>query len=167
MSLWGPPAHADNFLPTANSGPKWNDNSYIGFYYSSIIASRYKSATEWSRVNTWETTDMSTGVETSYDEFTDLYVSNGDTGAAGATYRCKKLKAGYTNVCEQADIVFNSTQVYSTMVNYGLACQEIGHSVGLDHGPNSQYYGCMYNPIQTQYLGQHNTDSVNINYPWN
>ena len=154
------PAQAgDNFY--AFEGVYFNDNSYVGFVYSSIIQSRWSAATEWSRINTWETTELSTAVESTNNNVVDLYVSNGGTGSAAGYYQCMITKNSYE--CEHANIVYNAYADYGSGFNRHVACQEIGHSVGLQHGFRD-WHECMNNSLSSPYLGSHNADAVNDYY---
>lgn len=114
------PASATNFGPDG-SGAFYNDDSTIDFFYSSIIQARWKSASEWSRINSYETTNLNTFVTTTNSPSVDLYVSNGDALGNGAYYQC--ITSVSSTVCDHGNVVFNAYADYGTQVNYGLACQ--------------------------------------------
>jgi hypothetical protein len=141
LVLAATPAYAQAFGPGAcGGGCFYADNSNETFYYLSLSLTDINS-TELGRYRL-DATDMSTQVQaSSYNSDTDVIVedANYGSGRASAWWYCATWVSGSNNTkCNQGHIIFNQ---YFTS-NEALACQEIGHGVGLDHSTSSG--SCMY-----------------------
>jgi hypothetical protein len=117
------------------------DNSNHTFFYSDLEA-RSVIQIDFARTQRLEPTDMTTQLQVnSYNADTDVLVYDWDQGANGGvagSWRCDTLVSTDTTKCNQGHIILNNYYYGS----YALSCQEIGHSVGLDHSTSTG--SCMY-----------------------
>lgn len=156
-------ARATAFGPPA---PYFADNNNHTFFYNGVTVQNI-TATEWSRTNRLNPTDMSSDVFQSSNNDTDVIVEDATyTTGAMANYwggwTCVRLVSGSADKCNSGKLQLNLRFGYA---NYALTCQEIGHSLGLGHASTAA--SCMYQNANqaTNYYSSHEiTDHINDRY---
>ncbi len=151
----------------ADGGTHW-------FHYVSLN-SAVQSAVAWTRTYNYDPTDVNTGYDSTLDSATDVIVRNQDyTTYCGFTWHtptspgtiglatCDSLSG---LKCEQHTVRFDIS--YFNAANQsnerGLACHEIGHTLGLTHRDADN--GCMKtNAPQNTYLTDHDKAHLNTYY---
>ncbi len=142
------------------------------FHYVSLN-SAVQDAVVWSRTYNYNPTDANTAYDSTLDSATDVVVRNQDyttycgyswhsSGGTWGLTTCNSL-SGFK--CEQHTVRFDLSyfNVVSRSAERGLACHEIGHSLGLEHRDTET--GCMerYGTYPT-YLTTHDESHLNANY---
>lgn len=139
------------------------DNANHTFFYDALSVANI-SAVDWARTNDLDPTHMYSTLQTgSYNSDTDVLVGDGNyTSGTYAPYagywQCTALLSDYAT-CGQGQLTINTRYGNAT---YGVACQEIGHSTGLDHSTNSA--SCMYNPTPPSRFDAHDVSHINGKY---
>lgn len=159
-----PAAQAGNFGGCSGTNePCFANNNYHTFIYN--LGPRMRTALERTRTESYETTDLTTAVQGSAADSNaeDVYaefVRNLPFGAVGQ-YLC--VYAGASGTCNHGHVRFDDSQIggFSDAQLQSLACHEVGHSVGLLHGP----YECIQSgQVSARYLGSHNVAHINGRY---
>jgi hypothetical protein len=108
---------------------------------------------------------MTTGITTNDHAISDIGLDDVpfDNDSNYGFYSCEWFTSTPGN-CDHAHIIYNQDRTglpYDT--RRAVACQEVGHSVGLRHGP----YGCMPSPLPANpnsNYGPHNVDHIDSRY---
>jgi hypothetical protein len=69
--------------------------------------------------------------------------------------------------CDHWHIVFEPAADYQFNQEWyriGVACHEIGHTVGLEHGPTPSVHECMTSTPSSKFIGTHNAAHINGKY---
>jgi DNA-binding CsgD family transcriptional regulator len=188
LLLWASQAsahHFDNMFKTLNAnwncsdwGPNpngqycQNDNANVTYCFETSISTSGKSTINSVLSNEYAPTDLSVTFESSCDysggSETDIvfqYRTDLPSGAAGMAW-CDD--SNNSTQCDQHYNAFNTSGP-----SYDLVCHEIGHAMGLTHGPqaypaqadNTAALGCMGNASGYQgSLGSHNATQINSTY---
>lgn len=169
--------HFDSMFPTLNAS--WNctdggsfcqtDNSDFTAFRESSLSATGQSTISSVLSSEFAPTDLtvtiqSSGVYSGGSE-TDVilqYVTTLPPNAAGVAW-CDDAVS--SNQCDQHYAAFNTASPA-----YALVCHEIGHTVGLTHGPQAYPWqwdstadlGCMGTASGT--LGSHNANQINATY---
>ncbi|HUR52158.1 MAG TPA: hypothetical protein VMZ11_08545 [Mycobacteriales bacterium] len=134
-------ANAQPFGPGACSNAcYYADNSNHTFFYNGLTVGDV-SAMEFARSTRLEATDMTTDLFQSANNDTDV-VTYDDTYPSSpwaAWWGCDVLVSGSSTKCNRGHITINLRFGTAT---FPLTCQEVGHSVGLDHSLLTG--SCMY-----------------------
>ncbi|KRE60147.1 matrixin family metalloprotease [Nostocoides sp. Soil756] len=148
------------------------DGGTHNFNYVSLN-SAVQSAVAWSRTYNYDSTDVNTGYDSTLDPTTDVIVRNQDyttycgfswhPGSTVGLTTCDSLSGGFK--CESHTVRFDIS--YFNAANQsqerGLACHEIGHSLGLTH--RDAETGCMETYLTyPTYLTDHDEAHLNANY---
>jgi hypothetical protein len=138
VGLLATPAEAQTFGPGGCC--IFADNSNHTYFYSNVTTAN-RSVNEWVRVNRIETTNMTTQVQLTSNNDTDVIVYDGfwDGVSWAAYWRCDALVTSDSSKCNRGRVVYN--QSFGTAIR-ALACQENGHSLGLDHSASTD--SCMH-----------------------
>ena len=137
------PALAQPFGPGAcGGGCFYADNSLETFFYNGLTVGDI-SAMEFARTTRLESTDMTTQLQTSSNNDTDLIAYDDTYGPNGqaAWWHCDLLVSGSSTKCNRGSVTINT--YYGTATD-GVTCQEVGHGVGLDHSTLTG--SCMHSP---------------------
>lgn len=185
-TLWSAPsADASTFWwRTSVYGMCYGNNSadsyYHTFYYNSGLSSDMRSATDYARLNSLNPTDMTTAMVTlavdtdvvAYDQdYTDYcgldWHPSTSENAAGGLAACRYLTANPAGACERWEIRYDESAMNEGGLDYRryAACQEIGHTVGLDH--YNYTYTCMDDDeptLRTTYSSHEIGVHINPNY---
>lgn len=168
------PARSTNFggCATANQPCLANNSTHWFSYNLNASNKRWRGAVEFTRVNSYETTALTTGLTSHEASDVYYYLDNTDRGAFGQYY-CLYPEAGRPGVCHHAHIWFNdsNTGIYALTQDQriSVACHETGHSVGLRH-PLSDHpvYQCMNRLLRPagfpMFLGGHNAGHIDDYY---
>jgi hypothetical protein len=174
LVLWASPASSHNFRGCADPAtePCFANNSTHYFSYNlNASGGRWRAAVEFTRVNSYETTDLTTALAPHEASDVYYYIDNTDRGAYGHYY-CLYPEAGRPRVCHHAHIWFNDSYSMTQDQRISVACHETGHSLGLRH-PNDasppapddpSVYQCMVVAGFPIFLGPHNTAHINSRY---
>lgn len=158
-----------------NVGGTWfANNSSHKFWYSSALNNQFRAATEASRVESYGATDLTTSMVAT-DDAADVGVFSGTHGLNNVHgyYQCVVVDTITPNSCRHGHVVYNESYlptIYTTTARRrSLACEEIGHSVGLLHETaamdQTQDYGCMARPVDyDQFIRGHNVGHINGRY---
>ncbi len=150
------PVAASNF--GAYNGVYFADSSDHYFYYYG--ASDFTvSDTRWVRANDYDPTDLATAY-TSHDS-SDVTVSDSASGNSYGYYQCQSLYRYYSDRCDHAHIRIYANYNPDHTTRRSTLCQEIGHSVGLQHDNSS---GCMNGAVNSPYLTYHDWGHINGRY---
>lgn len=156
LALLAPiPAQATNV-----TGWRAGTNSTVTFNKSSLTA-LFDAAFNYNDANSIEPTDINTLVfVNTFPEEVNVYDAYyGDTGWYGI-WDCQSYSLPY---CYQSRVRINlSARNYSLADSRSLICEEVGHSVGLDH-----HYGwqsCMSQSWNQTKLDSHDMDHLNSIY---
>jgi hypothetical protein len=155
------PVNAQPFGPGAcGGGCYYADNANETFFYSGLTVGDI-NAMEVVRVNRLEPTVMTTTLQTSSNNDTDVITYDDNYGPNGYTawWQCDLLVAGDSSKCNRGRIVIN---LYYGTATYGEACQEVGHAVGLDHSTNTG--SCMHLPPTYADYDTHDKGHINGYY---
>lgn len=139
--LTAPAAHASNDL-----GVRMPDGTPM-YLYRNDLTTGFFNAVEWVRQNDINPTDLTTlyasSISTAYVNIVDL-----DYGATGwyGLYDC--ATGPNSGVCDRGDVIFNlhyspPDGSWSAQDRRSLACEEIGHAMGLAHRYPTPLVGCM------------------------
>lgn len=120
------PAIATNFGPYFAEG-RFHTMNYVSLTQNWIDASNYAKA------HLTIVTDMSASVVSYHDADIALYDQNdGDVGYYG--YWTCVIEASYDpDICSHGHLVYNTYYWTNLDMRKSIACQEVGHSVGLRH----------------------------------
>lgn len=149
--------------------PCFANNSYHTATYN--LGPRLYTATERTRIQSYETTDLTTAVDTgsTHDVNEDLHYGVDDNLPDGilGRYDCHYYLNGQR--CTHAHIRYHGELLtgFSDDELQSLACHETGHSVGLRHPPvdDATLYGCMVNGAQLpRHLNPHNVSHIDGRY---
>lgn len=155
--------------------PCFANNSYHTATYN--LGPRLYAATERTRTQTYETTDLTTDVDTTntHDDNEDLYYGVDDSLPPNVygIYTCHFYLSGQR--CTHAHIRYHGAEIAGLSDDdlQALACHETGHSLGLWHPADRGYtndpntFGCMvqgFYPGKPKYLQTHNTIHINSRY---
>jgi hypothetical protein len=155
------PAQATNFqIPLA-------DNGLHRFNYDPPMQERWKAALERSRLNSYEVTDMTTRLECCHTTTVDVWAHSQPVANADGWARCKYYVNVFHNACDHWHVVFetaNESDLAQEWYRIGMACHEIGHTVGLQHAVGGDTYQCMTSTPSTKFLGPHNVNHINLEY---
>jgi hypothetical protein len=155
------PALAQPFGPGACGGAcYYADNSNETFFYNGLTVGDI-NAMEVVRTQRLEPTDMTTQLQTSSNNDTDVITYDDSYGAnnLAAWWMCDLLVSGSTSLCNRGRIVIN---LYYGTATYGVACMEVGHGVGLDHSTNTG--SCMHDPPSYADYDTHDKGHINGYY---
>jgi hypothetical protein len=155
------PAQAINFQsPLA-------DNGLHRFNYDPNTQSRWTGALERSRTSSYEATDMTTRLECCHTTTVDVWAHSQPVPGADGRARCVYYTNTLRLTCDHWHIVFETAadpQFNQEWYRIGMACHEIGHTVGLIHGPTPSVHECMTSTPSTKFIGVHNVDHINRRY---
>lgn len=124
------------------------------------IRSQVSSAVNYSRAYNLDPTDLVTGYDSSLDSATDVIVRDQDyvdycgitwhSPTSGGTIGLATCDSRTGLKCEQHTVRFDLSYIANatTSEERGLACHELGHSVGLTHRDSE--CGCMKSSHQCQ-----------------
>jgi hypothetical protein len=166
--------------PSASAGNFGGCNNGVSFpsclannsthYMSYDLTSGWRTATESTRTQSFETTDLTTILTVHDSSDVHYYVET----TAGASYIGKYFCAtwGPSGICNHAHVAYNGPNGsgLSTSDLQSVACHETGHSVGLRHPEDSNLpddpsvYQCMVVNGFPRFLGGHNADHINAYY---
>lgn len=155
------PARAINFQSP------FADNGFHRFNYDPNTQARWTGALERSRVNSYEATDMTTRLECCHTTTVDVWAHSQPVPNADGAARCQYYTNSLQLTCDHWHIVFetaNDIQFNQEWYRIGLACHEIGHTVGLEHGPTPSVHECMTSKPSSKFLGTHNVGHINSKY---
>ena len=152
---WGSPVN------TADGGTHW-------FHYIDL-RSQVSSAVNYSRAYNLDPTDLVTGYDSSLDSATDVIVRDQDyvdycgitwhSPTSGGTIGLATCDSRTGLKCEQHTVRFDLSYIANatTSEERGLACHELGHSVGLTHRDSE--CGCMKSsaPMPAYYTDHDNS----------
>jgi hypothetical protein len=165
------PVAADNFgaiyeEPTSVS---LQDDYFVSWQFSTIIPSRFRSATSWSITGSYNTTDLTFSQYPNghRDDLNNYYSVSNSMPISGlvAYHDCVYWVSLSRTRCRHGHIVYLNRD-WSTDRERTLACHETGHSTGLRHrDSNRPLYRCMTRGVTDPYMGSHNVGHVNANYP--
>lgn len=125
--------------------------------------------------NQLQPTDLLIFYVSSGDDIGVFDGSYGTTGFAAGWTSCASgaayfgSEANHTRSCKPSDVPFNysyASRFDTQKESDAIACQELGHSVGLRHWqdilqkPNT----CMYDPPVVKTITQHEKDIINANF---
>lgn len=180
IGTFATPAQSTNFSGiTGLTGCNLNaaDNRSHGYFYNTSQMVQYMiDATNWSRVNNADPTDLNTVLESTLTTATDVVGYSGDfsgTTCLGTYTWCCEAGSGIVGVvicesinsaseCEQHKLYYDTDALVGGTTNYrrAVACHENGHTVGLAHIGGS----CMNDPANEAQIGWSSThDVVHIN----
>jgi hypothetical protein len=156
-------------VQATNFGIPFADNSYHRYNYDPSIQARWRDSAERSRVNSYGATSMSSVVECCHTDTVDIWLHSQPVPNADGEYNCLYFTNILQNACDHAHIKFetgarNNGTAWTDTYQVGLACHEIGHSVGLRHGVGDSTYQCMTSTPATKFLGAHNVAHINSYY---
>ncbi len=175
------PAHADNYSGATGStgcdgGLNEADNATHTFHYVDL-AEHNENATTWARANILNPTAVNTVYDSTLDDLTDVVVRDqryddycghdwmtpGNSGVVGLA-SCDDDNSA--NECERHTVRYNInfTAGTTTANRRGLACHELGHTLGLAHRTSST--SCMQQgyPKPALAYSTHDRDHLNDNY---
>jgi hypothetical protein len=181
ITAFGPslPAQADNYSgqtgDTGCTGLNEADNATHSFHYVDL-AQISTAATNWARTNVLNPTAINTTYDSTLDNLTDVVVRDqhyvdycgydwlqpGGSGVVGLATCDSQSPSGQ---CEQhtARYNLNFTQSTSTSNQRGLACHELGHTLGLEHRTSTS---CMQQgyPKPVNDYSPHDKNHISNNY---
>lgn len=154
------------------------DNSGHSYWYEDL-QSENVAATDWTRVNNMDPTDINTSRASSLSSLTDVVVrdryyvdycgydwySTSSGGIVGLV-TCDSLVSGSSR-CEQHSMRMSNTFTDNTTTTNvrGLACHENGHTIGLAHraadAPSCMHQGYPKNALA---YDSHDRSHINTNY---
>jgi hypothetical protein len=160
LVLAADPALAQPFGPGACGGACfYADNSIETFYYNGLTVGDV-NAMEVVRTNRVEPTDLSTQLQASSNNDTDIITYDDNYGPGNAAWwQCDLLVSGSPSKCNRGHVIIN---LYYGNATYGVACMEIGHGLGLDHSTNTG--SCMHNPPSYGDYDAHDKGHINGYY---
>lgn len=160
ISIIGGPTPAS----AANFGAWYANGAYHASYQD--LLTDYEAAVDWIRTNLYGPTDLTTPQQTDHNT-ADVHHFDSDYGDTGwyGVYNCQ---VGSYPTCTHGHIKYNlwAGLGLTTTKRRAIACQEFGHSVGLQHYnvyPNS----CMIqylNPSFPNELSFHDIAHINAQY---
>lgn len=158
-------ASADPFGTNTSETPPFADNSLHNYCFVGITESYWVNPLTSAMNKLASQTVMSTGVQLSCNEDADVRFFRSDNsdlaGSLGVTF-CNKWTQ-IPGICAGFHVVLNADLLTSTSYRQKTACHEVGHSVGLSHGPT--YGGCMISGLSTiNYYSSHHVDHINNYY---
>lgn len=157
FALASPAAEASNF--GAYGGVFFaNGNNHYFFYYNT--SSFTNDQTNWVRANDFDPTDLSTFYTSVHDQ-SDLTISDSVDGNSYGFYQCQATSSVYPNRCNHAHVHIYTSWNQSATTRRSTLCQEVGHSVGLQHDGSS---GCMNSAANSPYLTSHDVGHINGRY---
>lgn len=180
LTMLGPasPANATNYSGTtgATGCTRLNeaDNRTHYFHYADLT-STMANATYWARVNNVNPTDVNTAYDGTLDNLTDVVVRDRyyvdycgydwyhpSTGGVVGLATCGRLNSA--RECEQHTVRYSNYFEDNTSLSNerGLACHEIGHSLGLAHRNGSCIQQGYPKPMNN--YGTHDRNHLNANY---
>ena len=148
-----------------------------GTHYFNYVSlnSAVQSAVAWSRTYNYDPTDVNTGYDSTIDSTTDVIVRNQDyttycgfdwhSPTSGGTIGLATCDSLSGLRCEQHTVRFDLSyfNAASQPNERGVACHEIGHTLGLTHRDADN--GCMKTSApQNTYLTDHDEAHLNANY---
>src|SRR4029453_3668874 len=111
LVLWASPASSHNFRGCADPATEpcfANTSTHYFSYNPKASGGRWRAAVEFTRVNSYETTDLTTALAPHEASDVYYYIDNTDRGAYGQYY-CLYPEAGGPGVCHHAHIWFNDS----------------------------------------------------------
>ena len=182
LGLSGGPAHATNFADRdadCQTVPCRANNEYHWFAYActagSDIVEGFERTRQWDYEpnTTLVTSEHGTCVSDSTDW--DIYAEKCyDCVDGPGIALCYWTTSGSTyEYCNHSHVVFNGsfTDAYDANQMQELACHEVGHTVGLEHGSYSPWseaeWACMVNEVpvdgagDSRWLRNHNEGHIN------
>jgi hypothetical protein len=158
------PALATRFGPIEGCC-RWADDPLHTFYRGSSVNNSTWNLVLTTRSTDLDPTDMSSQTVTTLTSNTDVWVKQGSfpLNQSPAWYSCTIPRDAST--CNQATVTFNTARTYYE----AHACQEVGHSVGLDHttstfDPTSCMWGGATLPSSWNYYSTHEVGHINSRY---
>lgn len=131
--MLAPFAQAANFLPPFNNG------AHQAYYHGPQLTDRMASATTWTRTENINPTDMNTSRTDNHDA-SHVAVFDGQYSDSWAGFApCDQYMWGNNNICTHWHVFYNMRleSFFSTNERrHHLACQETGHTTGLEHVDN-------------------------------
>jgi hypothetical protein len=126
------PASAQPFGPGACSGACYYADNSNHTYFNNGLSAGDASSMNFAMLTRLQSTDMTVDQFQSWNNDTDVvaYDDNYGNTTWWGLWRCEVLVSGSSTKCNRGSITFN---LYHGEAWTSLACQEVGHSVGLDH----------------------------------
>lgn len=181
LTAFGPsvPASATNYSGTTGATGCTNlneaDNRDHYFHYVDLTQTM-KDATYWARVNNVNPTDVNTHYDSTLDRLTDVVVRDryyvdycgydwwqvGEGGVVGLA-TCDSTNSA--RECEKHTVRYSNRFVDNTSQSNerGLACHEIGHTLGLAHRTSTSCMQTGY-PKPANNYSTHDRNHLNANY---
>jgi hypothetical protein len=134
-----------------------NGNNHYFYYYN---ASDFTiEQTRWVRANDFDPTDLTTAY--SSQAASDVTIGDSVYGPNFGFYQCTERSQVYADRCNHARVHVYTIYSSSATTRRSTLCQEIGHSVGLQHDDRNV---CMNGATNSPYLTSHDRAHINGRY---
>jgi hypothetical protein len=158
-----------NDFGSDNNNWFYNEGNFQRYWYASSLNADWKTASNWSRNNNVNPTDMYGETRSAHDN-SDVasYVQDLGEGEPPGETECIDSSGSTPWICYHWHVRYNTyyASSFDTLEEKKrFTCHEFGHTPGLFHGSTSG--SCMNSPVTSKYFSSHDIAHVNNYYPTN
>lgn len=135
-----------------------NGNNHYFFYYNTSAFTN--DQTNWVRAVDLDPTDLATFYTSSHDA-SDVTISDSVDGPSYGFYQCQAVSPSFGDRCNHAHVHIYTSWNASATTRRSTLCQEVGHSLGLQHDGSG---GCMNSAANSPYFTSHDVAHINGRY---